>query len=386
MEIAYVSSYDPRNRREWSGLGYGIMQCLSEQGLHVTPFGPLKGRLNIVGRLKGRWYRHALHQSYEFERSALVGWDYAFQIKRKLKRGTFDVVFSPGAPQVSRLRCSQPIVLWADATFQSLISHYSQYKTLAKETIKAGHRADALAYANCSLAIFASQWAADSAIRDYGVDPHKVKVVPFGANFVRVPSAAVALESAMSRDSKRCNLVTIGVDWVRKGVPRAIALTAELNRRGLLTTLTVVGCTPPAGERVPPYVKIAGFIDKRSADGEATLTTLLSGAHFHVLFSIGEAYGLVFAEANAHAVPNIASDAGGIPTVVVNGRGGQRFPADASVESIADYVLALMSNPGLYLDLAQRARAEFDERLNWRVAGTAIRELLVGLQKTQMGK
>jgi hypothetical protein len=56
---------------------------------------------------------------------------------------------------------------------------------------------------------------------------------------------------------------------------------------------------------VPEFVNVIGFIDKQTTDGERALTKLLLRSHFHVLFPSAEAFGVVFAEANAHAVPNL---------------------------------------------------------------------------------
>ena len=381
MRIAFVTSYDPTDRLQWSGLGYAIMESLRAQGLDVTPIGPLRRRFQLVGRVKGRLYKHLFGRSYDFDREALVGRDYAQQVSAKLNLGDFDVVFSPGSIPISRLRCRQPIVIWADATFGALTSLYDQYRTLAVESLRAGHRTERMALSNCKLAIFASNWAAESAIHQYGTDPGKVKVVPFGANFLEPPDRDAAVRSVSDRPVDSCRLITIGVDWVRKGIPRAIELASVLNRRGLPTQLTVVGCQAPQGVALPEFVNIIGFVDKRTRGGEQQLSRLLGESHFHVLFSTAECFGVVFAEANAHAVPNIANDVGGIESAVINGRGGWRFDPQIPIDRVADYLMAHMRDRGRYLELALAARREYDERLNWRVAGAIVKNYLGDLAR-----
>ena len=86
MRIAYITTYDPNDRRQWSGSGHAILQSLRLQGFDVVPLGPMRNRLAWLGRQKGRFYYRLLGQSYEFDREALAAWDYALQIKGRLAR------------------------------------------------------------------------------------------------------------------------------------------------------------------------------------------------------------------------------------------------------------------------------------------------------------
>jgi glycosyltransferase involved in cell wall biosynthesis len=226
------------------------------------------------------------------------------------------------------------------------------------------------------MTIFSSEWAASSAMTDYGVSHAKIKVVPFGANFINVPSQRDALHSIGARSMSTCRLITIGVDWYRKGVPRAIELASILNNRGMPTELFVVGAPVPSGENLPDFVKATGFINKQSPVGEQRISQLLIQSHFHVLFSLADATPIVLSEANAHAVPNIASDVGGIGTMVRNGIGGQRFSPAAPMGDVADYVHKYMSHRNSYLQLCLNARREYDERLNWTSAGVLVKSYL----------
>ncbi len=376
MRLAYVTTYDATDRLQWSGSGNAIMESLRSQGIDVTPIGPLHQHFSWLGRIKSRLYRQFFGRSYAFEREALVGWDYAWQVSAKLRRGNYDLVFSPGTIPVSRLHCPQPIVIWADATFGALISFNDKNRQLCRESLRAGHRTERIALRSCALAIFASDWAADSAVKEYSADPKKVKVVPFGANFRETPTYKRAIQSIYARGTQACQLITIGVDWIGKGIPRAIELASALNDRGLPTRLTIVGCSPPHGIVLPEFVNVVGYIDKRLPEGEHRLSKLLEQSHFHVLFTIAECFGVVFAEANAHAVPNIANDIGGIGSAVANGRGGQRFSPTAPIDLVADYVQKHFRDRRAYVELALRAREEYDQRLNWQSAGAEVARCL----------
>jgi glycosyltransferase involved in cell wall biosynthesis len=382
MRIAYVTSYDPNDRSNWSGLGHAIMESLKGQGLNVTPMGHLADHFYQAGRIKRRIYR-LFHRSYDFQRSGIVGHDYARQVRKRLDANDFDIVFSPGSIPISRLDCRQPVVIWADATWDCYASHYGADPPWCAETIRAGHDTDRRAYDRSHLLIFASQWAADSAIKDYGADPKKVRVISFGANFAAQIDRDRVLRSISERPVDRCKLITIGVDWHRKGIQRAIELAATLNEAGLSAELTVVGCSPPTGSNVPDFVHVAGFIDKRDARGESRLSALLMQSHFHVLFPLAEAFGVVFAEANAHAVPNITYDIGGIASAVVDDKGGRRFSPRQPIADIAAYIRQYFSDRDRYAALARAARQQYDERLNWRTSGAAVKRELGALMASR---
>jgi glycosyltransferase involved in cell wall biosynthesis len=231
--------------------------------------------------------------------------------------------------------------------------------------------------------MFSSEWAASSAVADYGVNPEKIKVVPFGANFIMVPAREVVLQSVATRSMESCQLITIGVDWYRKGIPSAIELASTLNDQGIRTELTVVGATAPSGVSLPDFVKLTGFIDKQAPDGEQRISQLLKQSHFHVLLSAADATPHVFSEANAHAVPNIASDVGGVGTVVVNDRGGRRFSLATPIGDVAEYIRSYMLNRDRYVDLCISARRQYDDRLNWNTAGILVRRYLEAVVRQQ---
>src|SRR5205085_4346229 len=75
-----------------------------------------------------------------------------------------------------------PVAFWTDATFAQMVGLYPEFQRLTTATIENGDRLERLALSRSSVAIYASDWAAQSAIRDYGADPAKISVIPFGAN------------------------------------------------------------------------------------------------------------------------------------------------------------------------------------------------------------
>ena len=121
---------------------------------------------------------------------------------------------------------------------------------------------DREALARSSLAIYSSEWAAESARRKYPVESRRVHFVNLGANLDHTPSAEETDTIIDRRDRAKCRLLFIGVDWARKGADCAVAITAELNARGVDAQLTIIGCQPPPGTAVPAFVRLLGFLSK----------------------------------------------------------------------------------------------------------------------------
>lgn len=374
MRIAYVTSYDVRTSSHWSGSGHFILRALQGAGAEVVPIGPLHEPLKVALKAKTFFYRKCLGRSYIRDREPFVLRSYARQLATLLRNSTFDVVFSPGSLPITYLETTLPIAVWTDATFASMVDFYPAFSGLPASVREKGHAAERAALERCSLAIYSSEWAAARARADYGLPPEKVRVVPFGANLFREPARSEVQTALASRGLEACRLLFVGVEWERKGGPLAVAVARELNRRGLRTTLTVIGIRPPGP--IPPFVELLGRFDKNSSAGSARYEETLKRSHFLVMPSTAEAYGLVYAEASAFGVPSLAARVGGVPSVVRDGVNGVLFPAGCGAGPYADFVQARLGSPSVYRELAEGARAEYESRLNWRTAGQSVRSLL----------
>jgi glycosyltransferase involved in cell wall biosynthesis len=382
MKLAYVTTYDARSLKgsnEWSGTGYYIAQSLINQSFHVKHLGPLKEPVStqVIYKLKRRYCELFHKKNYQKDADPLTLKSYASQIAKKLKSMRSDIVFSATASPIAYLECEQPIVFWTDATFANLRDFYPLYSNLHEDVVKDWQRMEELALQKCKLAIYSSDWAANSAIRDYQADPSKVKVVPFGANLDSSLNFNDIKEFIHARPSERCKLLFLGTDWHRKGGDIAFKVTKKLNRLGLKTELTVVGCNPIVEESLPDYVKCLGFISKSTVEGKEKICQLIAESHFLILPSKAECYGIVFCEANSLGTPCLSTNVGGIPTIIKNNINGQLFPVDAFVDRYCDYITNLFANYSDYKKLAFSTFDEYKERLNWKVAGQTIKELLM---------
>ena len=373
MKVAYVTTYDSSDISVWSGLGYFIRKSLSLSGIEIECIDNLNDRWKILG-IKNILYKNLFSQTYQRIRNPKILKYYAKQVEQNLLKLDVDVVFSPGTIPISYLNTERPIVFWADATFAGMVDFYPGYFNMCRETIRDGNRMEQQALSRCHLAIYASDWAAKSAIENYDVDPEKVKVVPFGANLDILHRDNDVESFVKSRSETKCKLLFIGMDWQRKGGDIALKVAEILNNRGWETELHVIGCSPPF--TVPRYVHVHGFISKNTQTGRDCLVKLFADSHFFIMPSEAECFGVVFAEASAFGVPSLATDVGGIPTAIRNGVNGKVFMSKAAPEEYCEYILKTLSQKQKYEQLAMSSYKEYCERLNWATAGAEICKLI----------
>jgi glycosyltransferase involved in cell wall biosynthesis len=373
MKLAYVTTYASADIRRFSGLGYHIAKALTAQSIALDVIDSLAESHALFFRARQAAYRLAGRRHLRDREPAILR-GYAEQVARRLNGAKADAVFSPGTLAVSALECRQPIVFWADATFAGMVDFYPEFSRLSAASLRNGNRAEQDALARCRLALYASDWAAQSAIANYAVDACKVHVVPFGANLDAAPARDEVRAAIRSRPMDVCRLLFIGTDWRRKGGDLAVAVAESLNRRGLTCRLTIVGCTPVAP--LPAFAHAIGFLDKAAAGQAAQLRRLLAESHFLLVPSRAECFGHVFCEASAFGLPSLSTRAGGIPTAVRDHENGMTFPLDAGADAYCNYIESLWLHEAQYRDLALRAFHEYQTRLNWETAARTVKELI----------
>jgi glycosyltransferase involved in cell wall biosynthesis len=378
MKVAYVSSYDAQAVKSWSGIPYYMSRSLMQSFGELNYVGPLPIRRSteLKLKLKKGLYKFLCGQQYLQDADQSVLMDIADQANQQLKTVDYDLVFSPVTYTIAYLETKRPIVFWADATFAGLVDYYPYHSNLCYENVLNGMRMEQSALDRCTLALFASDWAAATAIKNYRVNPAKVRVVPFGANVEcdRTPEDIAAIVRA--KPQNQCNLLFLGVNWHRKGGDLALEVARQLNQSGVKTQLTVIGCDPVSDQPLPDYVKPLGFVSKATAEGRQTIDQAFAEAHFLILPSRAECYGIVFCEAASFGVPSLARNTGGIPTIIRSGINGKLFVPENFVEECCSYIEYLFAHYSQYEMMALSSFSEYQSRLNWAVASKTVQQLL----------
>lgn len=385
MKTAWISVYDAENPSDFGGRGYYQPEALKSQNIDVSYIGGLQipKQYKAVIKLKRLFYQNRFrYKTYDSLMETFVLKNYAQQVSRSLSQlNNIDFVFSginPFLQPFAYLECSQPIVTWSDAPLVSAVNAYPGMgrHEVAVDCLENALANDKAALQRASLVLYASEWAAQVAISQYQINPSKVKVVPFGPNIPSNYSFEDIQLIVKSRPSSECKLLFIGGEWNRKGGDVAVQVVSELNRSGLKTELTIVGCNPPIDPSLTPYIKCLGYVSNASPEGIKKLQKLLSESHFFILPTRAEAFGYVFCEASSFGVPSLATDVGGIPTIIRDDMNGKKFSKDAKIEEYCTYITDLFTDYSRYQDLALSSFREYEARLNWIVAGQTIKKLL----------
>lgn len=377
MRVALITTQDPADHASWSGTQYHVLQQLQKQFGTVTPLGPVK--LNPVENLITRAISRILPRlcKYSLIHSLVIGWFRARHFSRKLREQEYDFAFASACcPVVAFLKTDIPIVYLSDATFNVLIDYYQQFTNLSRLSLFEGHQGERRALANASLALFSSDWAAQSAVKDYGAAPERVKVCLFGANIGGDVPDLSASETRLPRIGKRCDLLFLARDWHRKGGPVALEAFRTLKAQGYDVTLTICGCVPDKSEDIEGLTVIPYLNKGLEADHQRYIQLMLD-SHFLVLPTVADCTPMVLAEANAFRMPVITSETGGIPSLVQEGVNGFLLPVDATGEGYARTIVReYFDKPEEYLNLAKTARDKYEKALNWDSWGERVSQLV----------
>jgi len=376
MKIAYVTIYDSADMHAWSSSGYHILRALQDVGFQTESIGNLRVRkIRLwLAKFKRAYYTKVLSRKYLWDREPNILLDYSNQVAKRLASMDYDIVFSPGTIPIAYLQTEKPIVFWTDATFAGMVDFYPDFTNLCTESIKNGNKMEKLALSKSCIAIYTSEWAANTAIQNYDVDPAKVKVVQFGANVRSNRNLNEISRIVENKNFDKCKLLFLGVDWYRKGGEMALTVADLLNQRGVRTELHVAGCNPSV--RLPKFVKHHGLISKKTEEGTKHLDQLFLEAHFLILPSLADCVPNVFAEASSFGLPSLTTKVGGISTAIKDGKNGQTFSVDEDPGKYCAYIERLMSSKQEYKELALSSFREYSTKLNWLSAGSRVYDLM----------
>jgi len=135
-----------------------------------------------------------------------------------------------------------------------------------------------------------------------------------------------------------------------KQVDAVVRVFARIRER-VPARLLIVGEGPELG-RAEQLINELGVAAHVELVGEAQdVTGLLSVSDLFLLPSLQESFGLSALEAMACGVPVVASNAGGLPEVVIDGVTGFLHPP-AQVEQMAESAIRILSDPALHSRMA----------------------------------
>lgn len=362
LRIAFVTVEDANDKRSWSGIPYHLAAELRAQGHEVIMLGPLRPQpVLFLLRLFNQIGLKLLGRRFHYRDSFILSRAYARSLGKRLTGLQADLILAPaGLSAIALLRTSIPIVHFNDRSIAGALEYHAVLKDLWDFSRRQSIALEQRALRNAALTVYTSEWAASAARRTCPEAADRIKVIPMGANLDRVPPPP----GPRSFPPDRIELLLIGVDWVNKGGPIAFEALQELKRRGHRARLIVCGCEVPATFTDPDLLR-EGFLRKSIPAEKELLERHLSEAHFFVLPTRFEAYGIAFCEAAAYGLPALGTRTGGVPTIVVDGETGFLFDPEARGSAYADRIEELLRDPVRWQRVREAARKRYEDVLTW---------------------
>lgn len=370
MKIGFVSELSPTRREAWSGtIGY-LLDALRIAGGDVHQIGPTWEWQTVFLNRTSKVLKRITGRDPMLNRSGIVAGLKAKALLRQAREGHAEVLFAPaGSALIAKMSHEMPVAYSSDATVRLLLDYYPNYTGLHPQTIARSIALEREAMQRADLLIYPTQWAANSAIQDYGIPAERIIVQPFGANLKEPPAREMALAP---RKPGPLRLLFCGVEWQRKGGDIALETLRLLLAENVEAELCILGCTPPAGTDLPPGVEVIPFLDKNIPEQQARFREIFMQSDILILPTRAECYGLVFCEAAAFGTISLATRTGGIPEVIREGETGFSIPPEEGAQAYAAHIHDILNTPGRLEQMRRAARDDFEQRLNWDVWGKAV--------------
>jgi glycosyltransferase involved in cell wall biosynthesis len=157
---------------------------------------------------------------------------------------------------------------------------------------------------------------------------------------------------------------------------KAVELVDYINAQGQKAILYIIGAKPPKGKQLSKNVNLIGFLDKNNLEDQKILANLLYKAHFNLLFSKAEAFGVVNVEASAFGLYTIANDVGGVGGGIANNINGYMFKEEESLSVITSHILKIFRNKKLFIKKSFLSKQQYEKKLNWNIISEKLCKII----------
>lgn len=221
-----------------------------------------------------------------------------------------------------------------------------------------------------------SRYSRDVAIRRYGLDPDRVRVVPEGIDPDEWAGHSEGAVEPAARHTRRAEVTILSVarQYRRKNTATLLRAFRDVRRARPEARLRVVGGGPELARlrRLSRELGLEGVHFLGELPEAADVRREYHDADVFCLPSLQEGFGIVFLEAMAAGLPIVASSAGAIPEVVPDGRVG-RLVDPADPQALAGALLLLATDGELRSRMGAAGRRHA-RRFAWpRIARAFLR-------------
>lgn len=359
MNILFLTRFDPGNINNWSGTLYYMYNKLREKH-NIEIFGTelLKQLEFFTNNNNSR--QEIIHIDKYIHRLNEL-------LSERINRSNFDLIFFGDLLFIPFLEVNLPIVYLSDMTYDQIRKYYIKPDEKRDNSLI---YLEKLILHKSSRVIYPSEWIKKKAVEFYNIDPNKIEIIEFGANISTPEKYSIDINTDV------CKLVFIGKNWERKGGDKILQIYSMLKEDRFPCTLTIIGSSPKqAWDDGMDDLILIPSIDKNKQKQAEQLNKILSESHFLVLPTLFDAYGIVFCEASAYALPSITANVGGVGQPVIDSKNGYLLPAEAIAEDYVEKIKIIFADKNKYLKLRASSRQEYETRLNWDVWGEKINNI-----------
>ena len=262
------------------------------------------------------------------------------------------------------VKTSRDIIYVSDGTFRIVRDLYPAFRKFPKWLQAQGDKNERKCLSKARYVIYPSRWASESAKLHYEVPSDRIHEIPFGPNIADEWIELYYLPKTVSLEQP-VKLIFVSADWERKNGDKAVEISQLLIEAGVDVRLIIVGDAPKYLAKLD-FVEYKGFLSKSDVSQLRELCRSYREAHFLVLPTGADAFGIVFSEAQAFGVPPITYEVGGTGSAITHGETGLLLPRGASPAEFAAEIRRYVVNAILYEDLSMKCRRRYIDRANWR--------------------
>jgi glycosyltransferase involved in cell wall biosynthesis len=212
-------------------------------------------------------------------------------------------------------------------------------------------------YENANIVFTLSEFASGSVIEDYHCPADKVVCVYTGLN-------AKTTFTPGQKDYSAKHILFVGVDWERKGGPELVAAFKKVLEVHPDAHLTIVGCSPSLDL---PNCRVVGRVPSDQVGQYFEKATIFC------LPSRLEPAGIAFSEAAASGLPVVATNIGGIPDRVVDGKTGYLVNS-TDVDQLTRALIDLLADQEKRQNFGAEGYRLASERFSWQKVSADIKK------------
>ncbi|BDI28135.1 glycosyl transferase family 1 [Capsulimonas corticalis] len=277
------------------------------------------------------------------------------ELREGITHGPFDALFVANETVFrgqSHLLRKQPYFMTVDSTRRQLLDFgalYGKKDSRFPMLNRYTHNVQVSRLREAQALFPWSRWAGASINSDYGVESHRIHVIPPGINLSkwRMPER--------KRRPGPTNLLFVGGDYYRKGGDLLMDWAERHHDGDFVLHMVTRERATPCSDKVRMYHHLSA--------NDPELISLYRQADAFVLPTRGDCYSIASMEAMASGLPVIVSRTGGTEDIIREGETGYLIdPGNAA--QLAERLDTILADPEQRLAMGSKARRDAEERFD----------------------